>query len=58
MRGFTHLVLHRKLCGQSVVRVPLLIETQAQFTHLILGLQTPTCLASVNISRARSVEFL
>lgn len=53
-----HLVLHRKLGSESVVRVPFLIETQAQLLQLVLGLQTTTGLASVNISRARCVEFL
>lgn len=57
-RCFPHLVLHRNLSSESVIRVPFLIETQAQLLQLVLGLQTPTCLASVNISRARCVEFL
>lgn len=58
LRGFSDLVLHRKFSSESVVRVPFLIETQAQFIQLVLGLQTSTSLASVNISRTRCVEFL
>lgn len=56
--SLSHLVLHGNLGGESVVRVPFLIEAQAQLLQLVLGLQTPACLARVNISRAGCVEFL
>lgn len=54
----SNLVFHRKLCGQSVISVPLLTEAKSQLLHLVLGLQAPTGLASVSISGTRRVELL
>lgn len=53
-----YLVLHGYLSGQRVVRVPLLVEAQAQLLHLVLGLQAPRGLPCVRVTGAGGVELL
>lgn len=58
MCACTDLVLHGDLGGQRVVRVPLLVEAQAELLHLVFGLQAAGGFARVRVAGAGRVELL
>lgn len=54
----TDLILHSDFSGQRVIRVPLLVEAQAQLLHLVFGLQAPCSFPCVCVTGAGCVELL
>lgn len=58
MASWTHLIFQSHFGCQSIIRVPLLVQTQAQILHFVLDLQVSSRLSGVCVTGAASGKLL
>lgn len=55
---WTHLIFQSHFGGQNIICVPLLVQSQAQILHFVLGLQVSSRFSSVCVTGAAGGELL
>lgn len=58
LASWTHLIFQSHFSGQNIICVPLLVQSQAQILHFVLGLQVSSCFSGVCVTGSAGGEIL